>query len=261
MTEAAASIALGDKQDSKAERKELDACLSAIAEQGRKLAGLRARVVSMSPDIEAAAHEIRENLPEHKESLRRSFSQEWQEAVSRFGTVLGKRVALEGLIGKLDLPNPSPAAVELPESANAPFLTLEKLQSALSEIAGWSQAAIWPEVDRMTPGVGRPFDSNAVYIAVNPASGFPVGTLLVDASVPPGTLEHLHLIAYVQFLGSEEWKHSLEHGRRAAVANTEAEVELRRQQQRAEDETRFAMEIPFVADVSDRAKPAGPIGR
>ena len=179
-----------------------------------KLNGLRSRLAQQAPEIEAHLKAIKATLPEHIAAVRADFANEWSKGVSAFGALLGKRLAVESLIGKLDsLPEPRPATCDLLPDVQAPWEMMKRLAAGLDEIAGWSRAAALPAVDSMMKSSQPPFDRSAVYVITDSAAGMDVGTLVMESSFAPGWLAHLAHIDYAHLLSSVDWQQSLEPGK------------------------------------------------
>jgi hypothetical protein len=203
---------------------------TAIDKSSAKLAALRGRLVLMAGELATARSAVKGELPAHVEALKTDFAVEWTKGIEAFGQLMGKRAALEARIGKIEMKAPSAAAIELPEEINAPWNVIAAVEEVISEIGGWERSALAPEVDGMA-GLSKPYDPTAVYVAVSQYSGFAPGTLLVDASLVPGGLNHLVQIGYAEPLKAADWKKALSGGSQAENAirsenSAEAQREL-----------------------------------
>ena len=212
--------ALSEQTEASTEHQRVIEALCAIDRQASVLAGLRSRAAAQSRDLESQARAIHAELPEFVAALKADFAGEWQKGLVAFEALLGKRAALEGFIGKLDLPVPHPASGDVGDVAAgcAPWRWLDALQNALEVVAGWSRSVVAPSVDAMMDGGGRHFDERAVYVLTRNHDNWPVGTMVMEASFVPGLLEHLCRIGYAVTLASQEWEATLEPGRQAAYA-------------------------------------------
>lgn len=223
------AAALGESADPAAAHKQAEQVAKSLDKQAGILSGLRTRIAAMAGDLETERRAVSAALPEYEERVKSEFSNKWARGVATFSALLGERQALESLIGRrMELPEPQPAAVELPEMG-APWNALEQLTAALEQISGWSRAAAWPEMDSMLPGGSRPFDPTKVYVLTRPQNGIGAGEAVVEASFEPGTLAHLVNIGYAVAADADEWQSALNAGSMAAQrARVEAEGESRR---------------------------------
>lgn len=218
LTEAETAAAVGEQVDAITARRKVDEARGAVDRQCSKLVGLRSRLAAQAPELGAQHQAIKQALPAHVEAIKSSFLDEWAAAARVWGELLGKRVAIEGLVGKLTLSAPQAISYEVPDSMAGPWRTLQIIDSALEEIGGWSRAASWPEVDAMMGESHRSYRPDVVYVITNAAAGAEVGAFVVDGSFVPGTLEHLVNIGYAAPLASLDWRNSLEAGRNAELA-------------------------------------------
>jgi hypothetical protein len=210
------SAAMGEPADVGAAQQRAGNVMASIARKAAVLGGLRARLAGQASGLESNVGGIKAALPEHVDELKADFQGEWARGIKTFGTLLGKRRALEALVGKLDeLAEPQAATCDLGDVA-APWRVMKELTGAIDQIAGWSRGSIWPAVDGMG-GVARPYDPSAVYVLTRPYDDkLPEGSLVMEASLPPGFLNHLVQIEYAVSLASQEWGNSTEVGRRAS---------------------------------------------
>lgn len=246
LTEAETNVALGAQADATTERSKVDATLTAIARQSSKLGGLRSRLAAQASELDAQRVSVKAAMPSHIESIKDTFSAEWAAGVAAFGALMGRRSAIEGLIGKLPLTEPRSVPCELPESISGPWKTLDAIGEALDEIAGWNRAAMMPAVDAMGDGAHHTFDVNAVYVITHPAAGAEVGTLVMEPSFTPGTLNHMAQIGYAVPLASLDWQNATEAGKMAAQR---ASAERERERQQAQSD----LDKPFLIQF-DQAK-------
>ncbi len=231
--EAETSVVLGEQAEASAAQRKFDEAVGAINRQSVKLSGLRSRIASQATELEAQRISVKAALPAHVASIKNSFLAEWTEGVAAFGALLGKRSALEVMVGPLSLPELRPNTYDLPADIAAPWNTLDEIGTALDEVAGWSVAATWPAVDRMRGVSSYGFDPNAVYVATDGSSGLEKGTPCMECSFTPGTLRHLVSIGYAVPLSSVDWESVLESGRMAA---RRVSAERQQEQQQADHE-------------------------
>jgi hypothetical protein len=228
LRDALAANALNESVDLDGASGRVTKALESVGRRSVILAGLRHRLSSQAGEFESQYRAIKAMLPDHVQRLRAEFAGEWAKSAAAFSAVLGKRKAIEALVGRLELPDPSPLACELPADTHAPWRAAEELSGALEEIAGFNRVAIFPEVDAMG-GCGRTFDSTQVYVVKNSASGVSPGTLVVDAYFPPGMLAHLLNIGYVELAELQAWQGGLATGSQAAAAiSSEAQADMAR---------------------------------
>jgi hypothetical protein len=265
LVSAETAVTLGEQADASAAQRKLDDALAAIKRQGSKLAGLRARLASQAVELEAQGVALKSGMPSHVEAIKASFSSEWSQGAAVFGAIMGRRAAIEELIGKLNLPELRPVTCELPADMTAPWRTMDGINDALEVIAGWSRAAILPQVDAMLPGAHVAYDPTAVYVITNAAAGAEVDSLVQDCSFVPGTLAHFAEIGYAVPLASVDWQRSLEAGS-AAARRVSAEQERTREEQRqAQDVNRvgsYDLDLASQASASNlRVTDQGQYGR
>jgi hypothetical protein len=165
-----------------------------IRRQALKLRGLRSLLNEQGLELSAAHQELTDSLPAYIADIRQAFTEEWSSAVATFEKVLARRLALESLIGKLELPavpQRAAAAADLGDAMFAPHEALRKLNAGLSEITGWvglTQNVLPPHPSL---GVAAAYDPRGVYELARPMFGFAEGTKVVDATFHPGILEWL----------------------------------------------------------------------
>jgi hypothetical protein len=227
------AVAMGEQPDSTTAQRKAENAMVVINKQAAILGGLRSRLAGMAGELETQARVVQAALPAHVETLKADFAAEWEKACSAFAAALGRRAALESLIGKFDLPQPQPAACDLGDVA-APWAAIDSLRAALTEISGWSNAASMAAFDAMNGG-GRSFDAEAVYVLLRPCDSLPAGQMVMEPSFVPGFLRHWLSIGYAEPLANQDWQTSVEAGARAARA-LDSEAEQRRQQEQHESD-------------------------
>jgi hypothetical protein len=228
--------ALGEAADPSGARRVLSEALAAIERQKLVLGGLRARLVSQTTEIEGQRLAVKAAIPEHVERVRADLVDEWAKGAAAFAALLGKRQAIEALIGQLtELPAPRPAAVDLPADVAAPWQMLERLGAAIDEVTAWGQMAIWPDVDALRPGGLRPYDPSAVYVLSRAYGERCSGEFIVEASLAPGMLFHLVQIGDAVSMGASEWATALEAGRQASLTAKQEEAASAERERAARD--------------------------
>jgi hypothetical protein len=214
------AVAIGEQADVPAARQRADNALAAVDRKAAVLQGLRSRLAGQAADLESNVQGIKAALPEYVVGLKADFKEEWTRGIATFAVLLGKRRALEAVIGKIELAEPQAAACELRDDLVAPQRAIKELTGALEQLAGWSRGAAWPDVDAaMSASAGgrlKHFDPRAVYCLTRECEELPVGALVMEASLAPGFLRHLVQIEYAVPLASQEWQAEVEAGRRAA---------------------------------------------
>ena len=228
LRDAEAAQALSEPVDIEGARRRVSAAVASIEQHSTVLAGLRYRLAGQAGEIDAQYKAVKLALPDHVERVKGDFVAEWTKGIAAFGALLGKRVALEVLVGKLTLPDPRPEAWELHAEISAPWKAAEELNASLEDIAGFGRAVMMPSVDAMSPGGYRTYEKTAVYRISHPASGMEQGTLVTDAIFAPGILEHLHNIGYCAVAALQDWQSGTEAADRAVRRVTaEREQEAR----------------------------------
>lgn len=215
LANAEAAEALGETVDTTAHLRP-DVAKAAIEKTAAKLAALRGRLASMAGELASARAAVKGDLPAHVEKLKAEFTSEWLKGAAAFAELQGKRAAIEARIGKLNLSAPSPAAVELSPAIVQPWLAIEALEAAISEVDGWNQSAIWPDLDARSPNA-RVYDPGAVYAVTSEHAGLPVGSLVVDCSLVPGAVNHLYQIGYLALAKEQQWREALASSSQAAL--------------------------------------------
>ncbi|MBZ5586324.1 MAG: hypothetical protein LAQ30_29885, partial [Acidobacteriia bacterium] len=128
--------------------KRVDAAKSAIDGAGRKLEGLRSRLLTITALAPAAYDQLLRTMPALNAAIRRDFEAEWSAAVASFSAALGKRRALEALVGEpFSLPDPSPAPVELSPEITRPHRRLAGLKASIESAHRHSPRASAKDVD------------------------------------------------------------------------------------------------------------------
>lgn len=103
LVDAETAAALGEPSPVNVARQRSTDAMASINRQASVLGGLRSRLAAQASELEAGVRGIQSGLPEHLDALRQNFAAEWTKGVSVFGALLGKRKALEALVGRFDL--------------------------------------------------------------------------------------------------------------------------------------------------------------
>jgi len=253
--DAETAAALGESADTAGARSRSEQVLQSIARQSGILAGLRSRLAAMAGEMESERQAVSAALPEHIERVKGDFAGKWSRGVATFSALLGERQALENLLGKLDLAEPSATGTELAPAVTAPWQAQEQLVTALGVIAAWSRSALWPEVDEMGPRSGSPFDPAKVYVLTRPLNGLEAGEPVIEASFEPGALAHFVAIGYALPAGLSDWKSLLETGFQASrKANAEAEESARQRYEAEERRVNPQQAVPAAEQSPDKDK-------
>lgn len=125
---------MGEKSDVVEAEQALGLVRGEIGKTGSLLSGLRARLAASAPALIEGYEGMSAELPEHVEAVVALFRSEWQQAIEAFGAALGRRRALENLIGtQIELPEPTAAPVDLEPEVVDPFQRLKALRDAVHE--------------------------------------------------------------------------------------------------------------------------------
>jgi hypothetical protein len=233
LRDAEASNALGEPVDLESVHRRVTAAAASIEQRSTVLSGLRYRLAALAGETDAQYQALKASLPDHVQRVRDDFASDWAKGVSAWSALLGRRAAIETLIGsRLTLPDPEPIAAELPAELSAPWRAADALSAAISEIAGLGSWVDMLAVDRMMPRGHRPYDRTAIYSITGGAASLERGTLVVDGVFPEGMLEHLHNLGDAEIATLQAWKSGLEAGQRAAQR---VSAEKQREQQARED--------------------------
>ncbi|MCC6861670.1 MAG: hypothetical protein IT158_24080 [Bryobacterales bacterium] len=170
---------------SEAEGAALNQAASRVTATSSKLGVLRDRLVALGPALCQQYDAVRACLPEHRAELLENFTPRWEKACAAYSQVLSERAALEGLLGEpLELGEPQPAPVQLDPNASRPSGLLAEIRAAIEDTASMREER--GRVYAYDPN--RPCDPLASYQLVQSACGFPPGSIVVEAMLPPGRL-------------------------------------------------------------------------
>jgi hypothetical protein len=107
----------------------------AVDVQRKHIWNLRGKLLEVAAQMPEAYTAIVKSLPNAENDRARlaaAFEQEWTEAGNKWQTVLAKRRAIEGLVGKLVLPEPATAAPPDLEALAIPYRLLDQLTDIMS---------------------------------------------------------------------------------------------------------------------------------
>ena len=165
---------------------------SALHEDSLKLRGLRMQLAEQGTAFVQSHDELAAQLPFHEAEMVKGFNEEYQAGLAAWQDILGRRAAIERLLGKklegLSDPIPAPAATQICDAMAAPHKTLADLAAAIQAIAGKNRLS-----DRLLEPTGH-YDPQAVYVLTSDRSvklGLPKGCLVTDATFFPGGLLQL----------------------------------------------------------------------
>jgi len=169
-------------------KKAAEAARAALAEVSLRLGGFRQQLGDMGGSFVGAYDQLEGELPRHNARLAESFASEWQESLSVWQNLLGRRAAVEALVGPLSLPDPVAAPVDIGEAA-APSQILTRLAAAIKNIASVKAIAERPVQSTIF------YDRSATYKIVTERMaerlGICKGSLVMDASFDAGRLAQL----------------------------------------------------------------------
>ena len=161
----------------------------ALEQASLKLNGLRTALGQQGGALVEAYDAIAAALPAHNASVVSAFEAEWRAALTTWCEVLGRRAAIEGVLGMaLDLPEPVPAVVTISADVSRPSETLAALEFSIKDIANLKKIGERP----LKAGSYR--DPHAVFKVITDrwgSRGIARGTLIIAASVEPGRLDQL----------------------------------------------------------------------
>ena len=235
--ETAVAIGEGNQPTVTGAEKALSAAKVATSRQASRLAGLRGAVIKQVSDLAAARAEVKQIIPEHAAAIKAEFAEEWRKASEAWAAVLGKRQRLTALLGNLGLPDPAPAAVELPSEMGEPWALVQQAEQAVQDIENW---------ERFTNGSGgAQVDPDTVFVVTDRHVGMQPGTLVMEASFVPGALRQFLRIEYVRPLTDADWQGAL-------FEATQARLKFKGEAAQADMDARSA---EFKADQAARAIP------
>jgi hypothetical protein len=169
-------------------KKAAEGVRAALAEVSMRLGGFRQQLGDMGGSFVRAYDQLEGELPRHNARLAESFASEWQESLSVWQNLLGRRAAVEALVGPLSLPDPVAAPVDIGEAA-APGQILTRLAAAIKNIASVKAIAERPLQSTIF------YDRSATYKIVTDRMadrlGIRKGSLVMDASFDAGRLAQL----------------------------------------------------------------------
>ena len=186
--EAAASIGEAAGGLEKARKAAADA-RAALEQASLKLNGLRTALGQQGEALVEAYTTLSGALPAHNARVVEAFEAEWRAALTTWCEVLGRRAAIEGVLGMaLDLPEPVPAVVTISADVSRPSETLAALEFSLKSIANLKKIG----ERQLKPGTY--YDPSKIQKIVSDrwaTRGVPKGSLVCDASFEPGRLSQI----------------------------------------------------------------------
>jgi hypothetical protein len=184
--EAAAAIGEPAADLQKAKKASAEA-KSALESASLRLNGLRTALGEMGSSLVENYEVLSTELPRYNAAIAAAFEKEWRLALTNWNLMLGRRQALETLLGQaLDLVEPVPVVVTLSADATRPSDTLSALEKSIKSIAGGKALAERP--------VSPSYSAVAVYRMTSDRmtpQGISRGAFVVDATFRPGELARL----------------------------------------------------------------------
>jgi hypothetical protein len=185
--EAAAAIGEPAPDLPKAKKAAMDA-RAALDQASLRLNGFRAAVGELGSPLVETYDRMALEVPRHNAHVAAEFAPEWHAALSNWNLALGRRAAIERVIGQsLDLPEPAPAAVQIGDAAR-PAEVLSALETGIKAIASAKKLSERP----LKAGSYR--DPLAIFkVTTNylERRGIAKGTLIIAASLRVGELDQL----------------------------------------------------------------------
>lgn len=164
------------------------AARAALEKASVRLGGLRAQVGDMGTGFARSYDEVAAVLPGYNAGIVAAFAVEWEAASVGWREMLGRRAAIERVLGQpMDLPDALPAAVSL-NGLVRPHETLAELAQALKAI-GASKAIAERQLKPTTF-----YDRTKIYRLVSDrweSRGLAKGVFVVDATFEPGRLAQI----------------------------------------------------------------------
>jgi hypothetical protein len=174
--------------DIKRARAAAEAAGQAIDQTSERLNRRRGKLATFAPELATAYGALLTEAPAFRRQLLDAFQPKWEAARAVWEQVLGHRAAVEALVGVLDLPQPSPAAVELPEALRGPSLATGELEAAVGELSKMARAARAPLVTLPGEPPYPVIGPREVFVVREDHYGLAPGTLVVAASLSEGRL-------------------------------------------------------------------------
>ena len=162
--------------------KRLERARSAIDGAARRLGGLRARLLGIVQAVPAVYAGAVSQLPEASARIKQKFEAEWGPAAAAFARILGRRAAIEALLGEpLSVPEPTSAAVELEPEIEGLHRQVGALKSVIERATKH-----WPK-----SGTHREIKPYEVYVMKHESRDFAPGTFVLRCSFPENKLASL----------------------------------------------------------------------
>jgi len=171
-----------------AARKAAETAKAALEQASLRLNGLRANLAGLGGALAEGYDKLAAEIPKHNAAVAEAFKAEWEAALASWSALLGRRAAVERVLGKpLTLPDPVAAAADIGDMAK-PHEALASLVAAIDVIAGNDRTTRWQTLEKFY------YDPKATYrISGDPEErrGFPNGSLVIDSCFEPGRLRQL----------------------------------------------------------------------
>jgi hypothetical protein len=227
------SKALGEPAPALGKAQKAAADARATLEQASlRLAGLRANLGGQGTELVSVWDRLATTLPEYNASIVAEFAGEWRAALGAWCEVLGRRAAIERVLGEaLSLPDPSPTLVDVSELAR-PHETLAAVAGALKTLASVKAIAERPRDQHVF------YDPGAVYKVVSErlvSRGVEKGALVVDCTFESGRLPRLLEMEQVRLIRISD----LEPGVNAAARKAKEIEDARAAKELAESERKL----------------------
>jgi hypothetical protein len=232
--ECAAAIGEGALALPKAQKAAADA-RSALDQASLRVGGFRAQLGEQGTVLVEKHADLSAEIPKHHARIAEAFAREWAAVVSAFSLALGRRAAIEQLIGQpLNLPEPVVTPADLGDMA-VPSKTLKAVEAAIQRIGAFQDIAQRP--------LKFHYDRSGVYKLTSDrmvSRGLPKGMIVVDASFEPGRL--------AQLIELEEARPVADHDiiPGVAVAAAKAEQIKRDAADRERDESERRLHVPVT---------------
>ena len=186
--EAAAAIGEPAADLQKAKKASAEA-KSALESASLRLNGLRTALGEMGCSLVENYEVLSTELPRYNAAIAAAFEKEWRLALTNWNLMLGRRQALETLLGQaLDLVEPVPVVVTLSADTTRPSETLAALESSIKAIGNMKK------ISERQLKAGSYRDPHAVFKVITDrweSRSIARGTLIIAASVEPGRLDQL----------------------------------------------------------------------
>lgn len=197
----------------KAAKKRLAEARAEVDLLGEMFSGLRSRAVAVAAEMPEVLANLSPDLPSLNAEVEAGFADEWAAAVEAFSIVLGKRAAIEAVLGRpMNLAEPAPAPTTLDPEVARPKRAVDALQKTLATV----ESRFSPSTDDLPqPG---PYQ---VFIMRRAVHGFEIGTKVLPSAFPEGKLATLVSANWAVPARDKELKRNLFGIRRAILGMDE----------------------------------------